>query len=322
MTEANPAIDAEKPVVDTGNVNEPEKTVEKAAEPAKEGDAAAKAAADTAKTGEVEKAVGDAAKGDEDKGGLPDNWRETAAGKDESLLKMLGRYNSVAALARSLAEKEALIRSGSIKKPMPDPKDEKAMAEWKSAEGIPADATGYKLPEPVMKRLVDEDKPILSAFTEFAAAKNARPEVVEIAAEWYVDMQEKAAEKQTQIDAAAFEDAESELRKEWAHGEYKSNLQLASRWIEGVPGVGKNWGEARLPNGMRLGDVPEFVKFAADMGREKFGDVVFASGDSERKFTARKEEIEKIRDTDIDRYESEGLYKELADINAKAAKRA
>lgn len=316
MTEANAALDAEKTVVDTGNVTEPENAVDKATEQAKEGDA------DAGKTGDVENAAGDAAKGDDDKGGLPDNWRETAAGKDESLLKMLGRYNSVAALARSLAEKEALIRSGSIKKAMPDPKDEKAMAEWKAQEGIPADATGYKLPDPVMKRLVDEDKPILSAFTEFAAAKNARPDVVEIAAEWYVDMQEKAAERQTQIDAAAFEDAESELRKEWAHGEYKSNLQLASRWIEGVPGVGKNWGEARLQNGMRLGDVPEFVKFAADMGREKFGDVVFASGDSERRFTARKEEIEKIRDTDFARYENEGLDKEMRVIIEKELQRA
>lgn len=324
MTEAIAAVEAEKPVdmtVDAGT----DKTVEKPVEKAVETDKAAAVDADKPvvddKAKEGETAAEEAKNKDAEKGGLPDNWRESAAGGDDALLKLLGRYTSVASLGRALAEKEALIRSGAIRKPMPNPKDEKAMAEWKVQEGIPADPTGYKLPEAIQKRLVDEDKPILSAFTEFAHFKNARPDVVEIASEWYVDMQEKAAEAQSQSDKAAKEAAEDELRREMSHADYKPAITLANRWLETVPGVGSNWSELRLSDGRLLGSVPEFIKFAADMGRERFGDVVFASGDSERKFTARKEEIEKIRNSDFDRYENEGLDKEYREILEKELQR-
>ncbi|RWL14880.1 MAG: hypothetical protein EOR57_31535 [Mesorhizobium sp.] len=254
---------------------------------------------------------------DDKKGGLPDDWREIAAGKDDVALKMLKRYGSLSAVAKALVEKEALIRSGKVKSAMPDPKDEKAMAEWRKAEGIPEDPTGYKLPETVQKRLVDEDKPILSSFTEFAHKKNAPPAFVEMASEWYVDMAEAAQAKQIEIDASSKEEAEDTLRKDWAHGEYKANMTMASRWIEGVPGLGKDWSALRAPDGRLLGSIPEFISWAADKGRDQFGDVAFATGDSERKHTMRREEIEKIRNTDFKRYEDEGLDKELRTLIEK-----
>ena len=318
MTEAIAAVEAEKPVdmtVDAGS----DKTVEKPVEKAVETDKAAAVVAEKPVVDEKAK-EGEAAAGD-DKAVVADDWREVAANGDAKLLKLLERFQSPAAMARSLAEKEALIRSSKFVKPMPDAKDEKAMAEWRADQGIPADPTGYKLPEAIQKRLVDEDKPILSAFTEYAHSKNARPDVVEIASEWYVDMQEKAAEAQSQSDKAAKEAAEDELRREMSHADYKPAITLANRWLETVPGVGSNWSELRLSDGRLLGSVPEFIKFAADMGRERFGDVVFASGDSERKFTARKEEIEKIRNSDFDRYENEGLDKEYREILEKELQR-
>jgi len=321
MTEASAAVEAEKPVDIPVDVGTTENTPEKVAETAKAAVTEDVKPIDGEKPVDGDKAAEDAKNKDAEKGGLPDNWRESAAGGDDALLKLLGRYTSVASLGRALAEKEALIRSGAIRKPMPNPKDEKAMAEWKAQEGIPADPTGYKLPEAVQKRLVDEDKPILSAFTEYAHGKNARPDVVEIASEWYVDMQEKAAEAQSQADKVAKEAAEDELRREMSHADYKPAITLAGRWLETVPGVGSNWSEMRLADGRLLGSVPEFIKFAAEMGREKFGDVAFASGDSERKFTARKEEIEKIRNSDFDRYENEGLDKEYRDILEKELQR-
>lgn len=255
-----------------------------------------------------------AAEADKGKNALPDDWRDIAAAGDDDTLKLLKRYGSISGVAKALKEAQATIRGGKLKTVMPDPKDEKAMAEWRKAEGIPADPTGYKLPDEVVKRLTDEDKPILSSFTDYAHKRNARPDVVEIASSWYVEMEEMAAAKRLEEDNAASEDAEDALRKDWAHGEYKSNTTIAKRFVESIPGVGEAWSEARMPNGRRLGDIPEFVSWAADMGREKFGDVVFANSDSESKHTARREEIEKIRNEDFDRYEREGLDKEYRKI--------
>lgn len=251
---------------------------------------------------------------------LPDNWRELAAGDDDDALKLLKRYGSMNGVVKALVEKEKLIRSGKIKRDMPDPKDEKAMAEWRKDQGIPPDPTGYQLPEAVTKRLVDEDKPVLSSFTEFAHAKNLPASAVEVATEWYVNMQETAAAERAAHDAANSEAVEEALRDEWSRDEFKGNRTLAKRFWDaaGIDGLT----EARLPDGRRLGDVKEFNLFASDRGREMFGDVVFASADSEARLSSRKAEIEKIRDTDFDRYEAEGLDKELTAITEKELKRA
>lgn len=248
---------------------------------------------------------------------LPDDWRELAANGDDDALKLLKRYGSLNGVVKALIEKDKLIRSGKIKRDMPDPKDEKAMAEWRKAEGIPDDPSGYKLPDAVIKRMTDDDKPMLASFTDYAHKKGAPQGVVDIASEWYFDMAEQAAEQQAASDLEASEATEAELRKDWAHGEYKANMTLAKRFVEGIPGVGENWTEARMPDGRLLGSIPEFIQWASDQGRGEFGDVTFANSDSERKHTARREEIEKIRDTDFDRYESEGLDKELRTLIEK-----
>lgn len=254
------------------------------------------------------------------KSDIPDNWRELASNGDEDTMKLLKRYGSLAGVAKALKSAHDVIRSGKVKQDMPDPKDEKAMAEWRKAEGIPDDPTGYSLPDTVTKRLTDDDKPILSQFTEFAHAKNARPDVVAIGAEWYTDYVETMREKQLEDDAGNKDEAETELRKDWSHGDYKTNTSLAKRFAETIPGLGADALEFRV-NGRRLGDTPEFIQWAADQGRSHFGDLSFADGDSERRHTARREEIEKIRNTDFDRYEREGLDKELKTLIEKDLKR-
>ncbi|NLS19898.1 hypothetical protein HGP16_25500 [Rhizobium sp. P40RR-XXII] len=252
---------------------------------------------------------------------LPDNWRELAAGDNEDQLKLLKRYGSLTGVVKALQEAQNTIRSGKIKRDMPDASDTKAMAEWRKEQGIPDSPEGYKLPEPVTKRIVDADKPVLSSFTEFAHAKNAPPAFVEMAAEWYVDMAEKAAEVQGQADTKAREDAEDALRDNWSRDEYKGNMQLAKRFMAGAGDIGDAWTEARLPDGRRLGDIASFVQWASDQGRNAFGDVVFSSSDAEAKHTSRRAEIEKTMKTDIGKYYEEGMDKEYAQILERDSKR-
>jgi hypothetical protein len=252
---------------------------------------------------------------------LPDNWRELAAGENKEQLALLRRYGSLQGVVKALQEKEAFIRSGKVKRDMPDPKDEKAMTEWRKEQGIPDSPEGYALPEPVTKRMVDADKPILSSFTEFAHAKNAPPAFVEMAAEWYVDMSEKAEAAQHEKDAKASEDSDDALREAWSRDEYKGNMTLAKRFMASAGEIGDAWTEARLPDGRRLGDVASFIQWASDQGRNSFGDVAFSSGDAETRHNNRRAEIEKIRDNDFDRYEKEGLNKELLELIDKDLKR-
>lgn len=269
--------------------------------------------------------AGEAGKGEEtakeDDFAWPDDWRERVADGDDDLAKELSRYGSMKNVVKALREAKATIRSGKLTKPMPDASDEKAMAEWRKEQGIPDDPSGYKLPDTVTKALTDEDKPVLATFTEFAHKKGLPNSAVEVATEWYVSTMDQIAEQRAAADNEARESAEDALRKDWAHGEYKANLTLAARTIEGIPGVGKGWAEFRGPDGRRLGDNPEFIAWAADMGRNQFGDVTFANGDSERKHTARKQEIEELMRTDINAYREKRLDVEYQQILEREAKR-
>lgn len=257
-----------------------------------------------------------------DKPNWPDDWREQLAGEDETFLRHLKRYSSPQSFAKGFKEREDLIRSGKLKRDMPDSSDEKALAEWRKEAGIPDDPTKYVFSEAVQKRMTDDDKPLMASFTEFAHAKNAPQQVVDIASEWYFEAMEKMEGERIQADNEAASDCEDALRKDWAHGEYKANTTLAKRFVESIPGVGTTWSEARMPDGRRLGDVPEFVMWAADQGRERFGDAVFANTDSERKHTARKDEIESVMKNDIDKYYRDGLDKEYAQIVEREQRRA
>lgn len=301
--------------------------VDKAAETAKDTDKSETGKADGDKSTPADKAAdADKAKDDADKSEAKpaiewtDAVREQIADGDADMLKLLKRYGSVKTLAKALKSAQATISSGKLQQAPPDPKDEKAVAEWRKSQGIPDDPTGYKLPETVTKRMTDEDKPLIASFVDYAHAKNARPDVVEIASEWYFDSLEKIEGERIAADKEAAEQAEEELRLDWGK-EYKGNLTLASRFVETIPGVGKNWAEARMPDGRRLGDNPAFMAWASDQGRAAFGDSVFASSDSEARHTNRRTEIEKIRDTDFDRYEREGLDKELTQLTEKDLKR-
>jgi hypothetical protein len=251
---------------------------------------------------------------------LPDNWREMAAEGDEDLLKELKRYGSLKNVVKALKESKDTIRSGKLKRDMPDPKDEKAMAEWRKAEGIPDEPTGYVFSDDVKKRMTDEDKPLLSSFTEFAHKRGATPAAVNLAADWYFDTLETMEGERIGKDNEARETAEESLRKDWG-SEYKANLTLANQFVAGIPGVGKDWTEARMPDGRRLGDIPEFVGWASDMGRGEFGDPTFATSDSVERHNNRKAEIEQVLKTDRARYFREGLDKEYGEILQKEEKR-
>lgn len=257
---------------------------------------------------------------DEVKPEWPEDWREKLANGDEAMLKVLKRYSSPTTFAKGWKEREDLIRSGKLKAAKPDGTDEKALAEWRKENGVPDDPTGYAIPETVKGMLVDSDKPLVAAWFEDAHAAGMPQEMAAKGIEWYGKIIGGLQEQQAKNDKEARDAAEDALRKEWSHAEYKANTTLGARWLAATP-LGEAWADLRTPDGRRLGDNPEFMMWAADNGRQSFGDVSFATGDAERRHVARKEEIEKIMGSDIDQYYREGLDKEYAQILEKETKR-
>lgn len=253
------------------------------------------------------------------KGDWPDDWRERLAGDDAAFLRQLKRYSSPTTFAKGFKEREDLIRSGKVQRDMPDASDEKALAEWRKEQGIPDDPSGYVLPDTITKRLVDADKPMLANFTEFAHKNNLPPSFVEKGAEWYTALSEEVAAKRAEEDRANEESLQDGLRQEWG-GEYRANWTLATRWLESSP-LGKSLANAVLPDGSLVGHHKDYVMWAADMGRDRFGDSVFASSDAESRHTNRLQEIETLMKSNYQEYLHKGLEKEHMELLERETKR-
>jgi len=236
---------------------------------------------------------------------FPDDWRAKMAGDDKDTLKKLERYKAPADVAKALREAEKKLTSGKVGTADPAPdgtKDPDALKVWREANGIPADPTGYELPKTVQERLTDADKPVLSSFTEFAHKANLPPNAVQVAASWYVEQQEQAFAAQVEADKKASEEVQDELRKDYGQ-EFRANTTMAKRFMEESGAV--DLLEARLPDGRKVGNVTSLVKSLVDIAAQKYGDVSFAGGENAARTASRKEEIEKIRDTDFARYDGD-----------------
>lgn len=259
---------------------------------------------------------------------FPADWREKMAtgadGKvDAKALERLKRFPSPAELGRSYLAADAKINSGKINndEPMPDPaKDPEGAKAWRAARDIPADATGYVIPEEVQKRLVDEDKPILANYTAEMHKAGMPQKYVQQGVAWYVGLVEAQAAEQEAADKAAASETEEALRTEWG-SDFKAQREVARRYAEeAIPGV--DWFKARLPDGRALGNIPEVVKGLAKLGLAEYGDVAFAGGEKANATENRIKELKNILDTDIDKWNaSPALRAEYGQLLAAQDKR-
>jgi hypothetical protein len=251
---------------------------------APEGDAAAAAAAATAKGAT----------------GLPENWREQFAGGDADALKELQRFTDPAKIGGALLNYKKNMRSGSFDVPPPPADKPEELKAWREAHGIPVEVTGYKVPEPIQKRLFDEDKPILEGYIAEAHKKNQPQSVIDFTTEWYVDMQEKSALAQVEADKKGAAEAEDALRTEWGQS-YTPNFNMAKRAMKEVfPGVDLT--EARLPDGRKIGSVPGVVKGLQELALAKWGAGEFIGTEATAATQTRIQQIEEIIRTKPDEY--------------------
>lgn len=253
----------------------------------------------------------------------PEDWRDKIAAGDKDFRKLLDRYGSLPEYAKAGREAQKKLSSGKPvdDEPMPDAEAEPEKAkEWRKARGIPDDPTGYAVPETVKNLVTDADKPRLTAFTEAMHAKGIPTSAAGAVMEWYFQEQDAIASAIAENDKEHSEKLQEELRSEWG-SDFRANSTLAKRYAEKVFGD-VPWTEARLPDGRRMGDIPEMVRALADAGRSEFGDVSFASGDAANKTMARKQELETMMAEDRPKYMANPAfakeYEAIMDAEIKA----
>lgn len=249
---------------------------------------------------------------------MPDNWRDYLAGEDKDARKLLDRYKAPSELGKALREQSVLISKGAGKalvRPADDKPEE--LKVWREQQGIPAEPTGYTLPDAVVKRFTDADKPAMEMFTAGMHAHDMPPTALSAALDVYANMQEaiKAGDRERSIQT---QDA---LRQEWG-ADFKTNVSAARNFAEtAIPGV--NWLEARLADGRRMGDVPEVVSALVDLAKLKFGDTAFVGEAATKVTEARFDELRALQSDPKSAYYTDGgkLRSELMGlVDAKAAR--
>lgn len=229
----------------------------------------------------------------------PDDWRDKLAKGDEKARKRLDRFQSPADVLKSWQELERKMSSGEVKAKLPADATEEQVAAWRKDNGIPEKADGYLSVLPSGLVIGDDDKPMINSFLERVHGKNAPPEVVAEAVEWYYAQQEEQITAQVTADKAFKQSAEDSLRAEWG-GEYRANVNSISAFLDTAPQTddGQPLKDllmgARLADGTRFGDNPAALKWLARLAADAnpAGFVAPAGGGSQ--VDSVRDEIAKI----------------------------
>lgn len=321
-------------------------------------DEAATTAADgaAAQTKETTAAAGDASEGqtqatadattttavaEEAKGYWADDWRDrlvsTLPQKDrDAALKRLNRFQSPEGIFTSYRALEQRMSSGDLRSALKEGATDAEVAQWRKDNGIPGTPEEYlaKLPDGLV--IGDDDKPAVSAFTERMHGRNAPPELVHEAIAWWNDQKEAAAAAMAEKDAEMHTAAEDALRSEWG-GEFRGNLNALKNYWAGQPALADGTSMldvingARLPDGRKLGNIPEVAKWLVGVVREiNPAATVMPGADVGQQASAITDELASIRATmgdpsspyNRDGGKTQKRYLELLTAQEKLASRA
>lgn len=196
------------------------------------------------------------------------DWRKAASGNDEKLAGVLGRYTDIGAFGKAFAEAQNKIRSGELAKPLPADASPEQAAEWRKANGIPEKPEGYfeKLPGGLV--IGKEDQKIFGEFAAEMHKLNVAPPVMHEIVKWYYDLADRETSSVGEADKRQAAEATAALKEAWG-GDYRGNLNLVTSFLDGMGKELKaQFLDATLPDGRRLFNSPDIVKWFAVQARE------------------------------------------------------
>jgi hypothetical protein len=196
------------------------------------------------------------------------DFRSLADPADDKASKFLSRFTDDKAFMKTVLEAQDKLRSGDFAKPLPKDATAEQKAEWRAANGIPADAKEYfaKLPDGLV--IGKDDQPMFDAVAGMLHENNVPPSVAQGLAKWYYDGLAQTKKEENLADEADRQEAIKHLRNVWGN-DYATNNAIIENWLEGM---GENekalFKDATLGDGTRLFNSPKHVEFLASIARQ------------------------------------------------------
>ncbi|MES2671616.1 MAG: hypothetical protein V4673_14530 [Pseudomonadota bacterium] len=152
---------------------------------------------------------------------------------------------------------------------LPENATDAQKAEWRKENGIPDSPEGYevKLPDGIV--VGESDKPLVADYQKFAHATGMSPADFNKTLGFYYQLQNQQLAAQATADVGFHDNAVATLTQEWGGQEqYTRNTNIIGNFMASVPQEFQaDLLAARTPDGRKLGDQPQFLKWAAEMGR-------------------------------------------------------
>jgi hypothetical protein len=250
------------------------------------------------------------------------NWRDAFAGEDDKFKSQLERYSTPEDLGKAFREQRATISSGNLT-PKPDenatPDD---LAAFRSANGIPAESSGYleNLPEGLV--LGEDDKEIFENFAGAMHEMNVEPAVMHKVIDWYNGFAEDQQDAMAEMDNSHHQETEDALRTEWGT-DYRANINLIGSLIETTFGEENASAilNARDADGRAIMNIPGVLEGLASIQRKLNPVTQLAprtGGTAQQTLDDEIADIEKLMRDDRDRYnkdeKTQARYRELLQI--------
>lgn len=258
-----------------------------------------------------------------------DDWREKLAAGDDKALSVLKRYKTPEDWTKAGLEAQNRIRSARLTDdPMPDPEKNPEEARiWRAERGIPDAPTDYKLDaivEAMGGEIPDAEKPLFADYMQFAHANGIGQKDLDKNLKWYAGFAKAQQEQTAASDATNAKQMDGALKADWK-GDFDANMGVAKRAASEVI-TGADVFDARLPDGRRVGDVPDLVKTFHKMGVILFGEPVESGNDGGGVPPAgRLEQLRKEMKTNIDAFEGDPAkvaeYRNLVEWETKTKAR-
>lgn len=197
----------------------------------------------------------------------PEDWRKAFAGDNEKMAKWLGRYSTQKdALAAGFEAQNTLRTTRS--NVLPENPTEEQIAEYREANGIPKDASGYDLQLSEGLVIGEDDKPIVDAFLSEMHKANAPQSMVTAALNAYYAQQEQQIADLQATDHNDRTNALNTLQAEWGP-DFQSNRNALQSLVNQVPeAVRESFQNSRLADGTAMMNSPEILMWLADLSRK------------------------------------------------------
>lgn len=252
------------------------------------------------------------------------NWRDAFAGDDAKFKSSLERYSTQADLGAAFREQRATISAGQYQQPPAEGADEKTVAAYREANGIPAESAGYMENLPDGMVVGEEDAEYMGDFMGVLHGLNAPPQYAHAVIEWYNGFSEKVQDEMAAEDATQHQETEGQLRTDWGT-DFQANMNLVGTFLE--TNFGKEAKDqmmnGRYPDGRAFMNDPAVLKGIAEVQRkiDPITQITPPGGDAMQTMNDEIAEIEKVMREDRPRYnkdeQMQARLRELYDIRTQ-----